>query len=241
MARNRRKKALYEVIKKDSPKDSMSGRSGPLRPDPVESTFEVPGELPKVPVVEQATDWPRKPLLVQLGTGRIDFSLPYPFAAAVVLALLLLLVLVYRAGQLSGTVGPVPVTTDPAVEVPSGWKAPVFDNSAGSGGEVSKSPVVSGSGGDNVIVLQEYPAYADLLPARKHFNDNGIEVEVRQVGNSYLLISKARYDTFSVGSAGYAALARIKEIGALYAGKAPDGYETFAPHYFSDAYGKKVK
>jgi hypothetical protein len=241
MARNRRKKALYEVIKKDSPKDSRSGRPGPLRPEPVVAKVEVPGELPDVPVVEQATDWPRKPLLVQLGTGRIDFSVPYPIVAAVVLSVLLLLVLVYRAGQHSVSVGPVPVTADPVVDVPVGWKPPGFDDSAGSGVEVSKSPVVSGSVGDNVIVLQEYPAYADLLPARKHFNDNGIEVEVRQVGNNYLLVSKARYDNFSVGSSGYAALARIKEVGALYQGEAPEGYETFAPHYFSDAYGKKVK
>ena len=239
MARNRRKKALYEVIKKGSPKDSMSDRTGLLRPDPVKANVEVPSEIPDVPVVEQTTDWPRKPLLVQLGTGRIDFSVPYPFAAAVVLALLLLLVVVYRAGQLGGTASQGPGTTDSSVSEPVGWKPPVFETKSPTG--AGESPVFSGTGGDNVIVLQEYEAYADLLPARKHFNDNGIQVEIRQEGSKYLLISKARYDNFSVGSAGYSALQRIKEIGALYKGKAPESYETFAPHYFSDAYGKKVK
>jgi hypothetical protein len=240
MARNRRKKALYEVIKKGLPKDSMSGRSGPLRPEPVKARVEIPGELPKVPVVDQTTDWPRKPLLVQLGTGRIDFSVPYPFAAAAVLALLLLFVVVYRAGQFGGAARQGPGTTDSAVVEPAGWKPPVFDGSTG-GEEVSKTPVVPVAGGGNVIVLQEYPGYADLLPARKHFIDNNIQVEIRQEGNNYLLITKDRYDNFSAGSAGHAALQRIKEVGALYIGKAPEGYETFAPHYFSDAYGKKVK
>ncbi len=241
MARNRRKKALYEVINKGMSKDSMSDRAGPLRPEAVETRGEIPDGMPKVPVVEQAADWPRKPLLVQLGTGRIDFSVPYPMAAAVGLTFLLLLIVVYRAGQLGDAAGPVPVTADPAVYEPVGWKPPAFDSSAGAGGEVIKSPVVSGSGGSNVIVLQEYRAFADLLPARDHFNNNGVQVEIRQEGDRYLLITKGRYDTFSSGSAGYAALARIKEIGALYQGKAPDGYEPFAPHYFSDAYGKKVK
>jgi hypothetical protein len=236
MARNRRKKALYEVINKGWPKDSMSGRSEPLRSERAETSGEVPGEMPKVPVVQKTTDWPRKPLLVQLGTGRIDFSVPYPFAAAVVLGLVLLLVVVYRAGQLGGAASQGQGTTDSALHEPVGWKPPVV-SPTGAG----ESLVVPGTGGDNVIVLQEYRAFADLLPARDHFDDNGIQVEIRQEGDSYLLITKDRYDSFSSGSAGNAALQRIKEIGALYQGKAPEGYETFAPHYFSDAYGKKVK
>ena len=238
MARNRRKKALYEVINKGWPKEGAGGKPGPLRPEHADPRGEIPSEIPNVPVVQKTTDWPRKPLLVQLGTGRIDFSVPYPLAAAAVLAFVLLLVVVYRAGQLGGTASQGPGTTDSVVHEPVGWKPPVFDSPTGSSGE---SPVVSGTGGDNVIVLQEYRAYADLLPARDHFNENGIQVEVRQEGSSYLLITKDRYNTFSAGSAGYAALQRIKKIGALYIGKAPDGYETFAPHYFSDAYGKKVK
>ena len=240
MARNRRKKALYEVINKGLPKDSLSGRSGPLRPEPVEREVEVPGEMPKVPVVEQATDWPRKPLLVHLGTGRIDFSLPYPFAAAIVLSLVLLLVVVYRAGQLGGSANPTPGTIDSTPSQPVGWKRKTGFESVGSTNVDSASPLVT-TGGDNLIVLQEYQALADLLPARDHFIANGIQVEIREVGNGYMLVSKDRYDSVSPGSTGYAALERIKEIGALYQGKAPDGYETFAPHYFSDAYGKKVK
>ena len=237
MARNRRKKALYEVINKGWPKDSMPGGPSPLRPDSVERSGEIPVEMPKVPVVEKTTDWPRKPLLVQLGTGRIDFSVPYPMAAAAVLAFVLLLVVVYRAGQFG--VGESQGPADSSVYEPVGCKPPVLN--PGSSTVPGESPVVPGTGGDNVIVLQEYLAFADLLPARDHFIDNGVQVEIRQEGNSYLLVTTDMYDSVSPGSAGYAALERIKEIGALYKGKAPEGYQSFAPHYFSDAYGKKVK
>jgi hypothetical protein len=129
--------------------------------------------------------------------------------------------------------------TDSSVYEPVGWKPAAFDPVSSTG--PGESPAVPGTGGDNVIVVQGYHAFADLLPARDHFIDNGIQVEIRQAGDSYLLVTIDRYDSFSVGSAGYAALQRIKEIGALYKGKAPESYETFAPHYFTDAYPKKVK
>jgi hypothetical protein len=57
----------------------------------------------------------------------------------------------------------------------------------------------------------------------------------------YVLQTKQRYQNTTVGSDGYKAIQKIREVGVLYKGKAPPGYETFAPNYFSDAYGKKVK
>ena len=75
-----------------------------------------------------------------------------------------------------------------------------------------------------------------------HFSEYGIETEIVAERGHYFLQTKERYDNpDKPGTDGYKALQRIKEIGAKYKGKAPPGYETFAPNYFSDAYGKKVK
>jgi hypothetical protein len=58
----------------------------------------------------------------------------------------------------------------------------------------------------------------------------------------YFLQTKNRYDNPGTpGTNGHKALQEIISVGAKYKGKAPPSYETFAPHFFSDAYGKKVK
>ena len=58
----------------------------------------------------------------------------------------------------------------------------------------------------------------------------------------YFLQTKDRYSNpDKSGTNGYEAKKMITEVGAKYKGNAPAGYESFAPHYFSDAYGKKVK
>ena len=95
--------------------------------------------------------------------------------------------------------------------------------------------------GGNVIVLVEYQSQADLVPVKKHFAEFGIETEIVNWAGRYFLITKDRYDGFSVGFDGYEAKRKIVEVGALYKDKAPEGYETFAPHFFRDAYGKKVE
>jgi hypothetical protein len=59
---------------------------------------------------------------------------------------------------------------------------------------------------------------------------------------SYFLQTKNRYNNPGTpGTDGYKALQKIIEVGAKYKGQAPPGYVTFAPNFFSDAYGKKVK
>ena len=58
----------------------------------------------------------------------------------------------------------------------------------------------------------------------------------------YFLQTKNRYENFGrPGTDGFNAIQRIAQVGAEYIGQAPEGFETFAPHYFSDAYGKKVE
>jgi len=74
-----------------------------------------------------------------------------------------------------------------------------------------------------------------------HFSEYGIETEVELESGRYFLQTKQRYDNpATVGTDGYKAKQKIIEVGAKYKGKAPAGYETFAPKYFSDAYGKKA-
>jgi hypothetical protein len=93
-----------------------------------------------------------------------------------------------------------------------------------------------------VIVLVQHDAMADLLPVQAHFAEAGIELEIVQQGGLYFLQTKQRYDNPATpGTDGYKAKQKIAEVGAKYKGKAPPGYATFAPHYFSDAYGKKVE
>ena len=94
--------------------------------------------------------------------------------------------------------------------------------------------------GSNVIVLTQFRTSRDLGPVQEHFASQGIATEILQSGSVYFLVTQARYDGFKTGSDGYLAKQRITEIGADYKGKAPEGYETFGPRYFSDAYGKKV-
>jgi hypothetical protein len=95
--------------------------------------------------------------------------------------------------------------------------------------------------GSNVIVLVVYDSLPDLAPVQAHFSENGIETEIVTEGGRYFLQTKQRYDNpATAGTNGYRAKQRITEVGAKYKGKAPAGYETFAPNYFSDAYGKKA-
>jgi len=95
---------------------------------------------------------------------------------------------------------------------------------------------------DNVIVLVEYPIQTHLVPVQEHFAEYSIETEIIREKESYFLVTKDRYEsTKRPGSDGYRAKQRIIEVGAKYKGKAPEGYETFAPNFFRDAYGKKIK
>ncbi|MBN1123457.1 MAG: hypothetical protein JXA82_00520 [Sedimentisphaerales bacterium] len=95
------------------------------------------------------------------------------------------------------------------------------------------------SSGQNVIVIASYGKEADLIPVQTHFAEQGIATEIRSLGDNYLLVTRQRYGNPNRrDSDGYAALQRIKEIGATY--KAPSDYEPFGSRPFQDAYGRKV-
>jgi len=226
MARNRRKMSLYEVIRdaKVTPRESKPPEQ-PAKPDK-DKRSAMPSAA-----------WPRKPRIVQLNAGRVEFSLPYQIAIVLALGVLLLIFLVYRLGQISGK------TTDLAsITAKSQPKAVEQIRTA-----EKITPVVSSSAeeaepvqpkGNNNIVITQYPRRIDLVPVQKYFAQNGIETEIVKVNDSYFLRTVEKYENPGrLGTDGYEAKQRIIELGAVY--KAPTGYETFGTKPFQDAYGRK--
>ncbi len=249
MARNRGKKALYEVMSKARIKPDPGKALEPLYPkrsDEVEPNTE---EKPEVEKPKTSTQWWTKPRIVQFNVGRIEFSLPYQVMIAIVLGLILLVVIVYRLGQLSmvnrETAGSAEVTrnsaqVNTAIHTNTGTMQPA--EPAPIKPQESRPVAPVESTGNNVIVLAEYGARADLVPVQKHFAGYGIATEIVIENGRYYLQTANTYDNpATAGTNGYKARQNIIQIGAAYKGQAPEGYETFAPHYFKDAYGKKVK
>jgi len=237
MARGRGRMALYEVIGK-------SKTLKELRPPQVEKPESKPVEKPEPPVpeVEKPVRWPTKPRAVQFNAGRIEMSVPYPLAVVVILAVAAALLVAFRLGQ--GT--PIRLADDsgtPAAENSSeqaGVDAPVSPAGRQQAPAAENRGAQVVSTGDNCIVITQYHTDRDLEPVRKYFAENGIETEIQKTAGRYFLVTKRLYENPNrSGTDGYAALQRIKEIGANY--RHPQGYESFKPNLFSDAYGMKVK
>jgi len=245
MARNRKKKALYEVISKTPGYDGAVERLHPEEPGRDEQIEAKPAKT----MSERVSQWPRRPRLVQFNAGRIELSMPYQLAIALLLGLVLLVLGVFRLGQISG----VPKSADSGTigdnikqETPIGLGTEGTTAVSGSGEETTGAAGEDAEAvrrtGNNVIVLQEYHTHADLVPVRNHFAEYDIATEIVRENGRYFLLTKDRYDNPEKrGTDGYDARQRIIAVGALYEGKAPDGYETFAPNFFRGAYGKKVK
>jgi len=252
MARNRRKKALYEVMSKARIKPAPGGTLGQTQPKKSDEDKPAAEEKPAVETPEVAAQWWRKPRIVQFNAGRIEFSMPYQLAVALLLGLILLALLAFRLGQQSRlteqeTIGSteemrvekIDQESPPEQATVDAMQRPAVAEDILRG---SKEVGPAEPTGNNVIVLVEYKARADLEPVQAHFAQYGIEIEIVTEGGRYFLVTKNRYDNpAKAGTDGYKAKQRIIEVGAEYEGKAPAGYETFAPHFFRDAYGKKVK
>jgi hypothetical protein len=251
MARNRRKKALYEVMSKARIKPGPGGtlaQTPPKKSDedkPATEDKPAAQEKPAVETPEVAAQWWRKPRIVQFIAGRIEFSMPYPLAVALLLGLILLALLAFRLGQQSRLTEQETIGSAEEMQVqkidqesPPEQATVVAENILRGSKEIGPAEPT----GNNVIVLVEYKARADLEPVQAHFAQYGIEIEIVTEGGRYFLVTKDRYDNpAKAGTDGYKAKQRIIEIGAEYEGKAPADYETFAPHFFRDAYGKKIK
>lgn len=242
MARKRKKKALYEVIGKTWSKPS--GRvAGQQLPGEESGKEESTVEKAAAAKPEKVSQWPKRPRVVQFNAGRVEISMPYQLAIAVLLGILLLILVFFRLGQSYST---GQAATDSAAGTENiGREGSTGSETTGTGLTEGTASITEGveSTGDNVIVLVEYGRYADLVPVVDHYREHGIEIEIVPAPDGrYFLWTKERYEnTDKRGAPGYEAKRRIMQVGVLYKGKAPEGLETFAPHYFSDAYGMKVK
>jgi len=221
--------SLYEVIR--------DAQVGPRESKPTEQLAK-PDKDKKA--AKPSAGWPRKPKILQLNDGRVEFSLPYQIAIVLALGLILLIFLVYRLGQISGkTMDLAPITAKSqtqAVEQMSTADTAEQITTAVSGSGEEVEPV--GPKGNNNIVITEYPRRIDLVPVQKYFANNGIQTEIVKVDDSYFLRTVEKYENPGrSGTGGYKARQRIIEIGADY--KAPTGYETFGTKPFQDAYGRR--
>jgi hypothetical protein len=251
MARNRGKKALYEVMSKGRLKPRYGKTVEQMYPKKTDEVRPVTERKPAAESRKTVPKWWRKPRMIQFNTGRIEFSMPYQIAIAVLLFLILLVLTAYRLGQYSQPTklqGPVR-STRPAsaanqddqvrqATVDAGQSFMPTDDTLPAGRQTESDK----SAGDHVIVLAEYKSHMDLVPAQAHFDKYNINTEIVMENGRYFLQTKDKYSNpDKPGTDGYEAKKIITEIGAKYKGNAPAGYESFAPHYFSDAYGKKVK
>jgi hypothetical protein len=248
MARNRGKKPLYEVMSKTKVMPSPGKTLEQLHPKRTDEFEPDNDNKPAVEKPKATTQWWNRPRIVQINGGRIEFSLQYQIAIAIVLGLILLVLIAYRLGQLSitklQTAGPVELTSN------------TLNNQTGQNDRnrmqqaepVTQSPparqtaAAAKSTGNNVIVLTQYGARADLVPVQEYFTKKGVELDIVLENGRYFLQTKNTFDNpNNPGTDGYNMKQIITKIGAAYKNEAPEGYQKFAPHYFSDAYGKKVK
>ena len=233
MARNRSKKALYEVMSRSRSNSNYGKTIEPLRQDgSTENRQEnadstSPGSNPQI-----VPGWPARPKLVQFNAGRIEISMPYQLAIAILLGIVLVVLVFFRLGQASFK----QETADLGTEIPRN----VIEKSAeneNSSSKIEKNENTVTKGRNN-IVLKQFARRADLEQAQKYFGTAGIETTIISRAGTYFLISKNTYDNpGKPGTDGYKALKKIVSIGADY--KAPQGYESFGPIPFNDAYGKR--
>jgi len=248
MARYRGKKALYEVMSKARFKPEYGRTLEQIHHKGSDKNEPTTDRKSAVEMPKAAAQWWRKPRIIQFNAGRIEFSMPYQLAIALLLILILLVLATFRLGQFSHpgnqeTVEP----TGEMQRIDQGnstgrMSADIAQPSASAKNTLSNTQGLESaqSTGDHVIVLVEYETRAHLVPVQEHFAEHDIDTEIVMENGSYFLQTKNRYQsTKTPGSDGYEAKKRIAELGAKY--RAPAGYETFAPHFFSDAYGKKVK
>lgn len=204
-----------------------------------------------------------RPKPVQLNAGRVEISVPYHIAIAVALAVVVVVLVAFKLGRVGrnaqGAAPPV------GSMVPAGRPARSTEQDATTAGagrtqlDTSVAPAAAGQR-DHWIVLAQYKRRADLdkvveyfaghgielgvmpldEPSRKAFTDLGFNAAILPSGNDYLLVTKNLYgNPQNPGTDGYEMKKRITDLGRGY--KAPQGYESFAPNNFSDAYGMKIR
>jgi hypothetical protein len=227
-----------------------------VKPKPVEKAG---------PPASPGQTWLR-PKPVQFNAGRIEISVPYHIAVPVALAMILAVLIAFKLGQIDQRTEASAPQAESAgtARAPAGATSESAAIGAGDRPEPAEATVPPGGGAlaegqrDHWIVLTQYKRKADLEAVERYFDDNGIDVlvvsieEVRRVfadrglnagvlpsGEGYLLVTNGLYNNpENPGTDGYEMKKKIRDLGRGY--KAPQGYESFAPHYFSDSYGMKI-
>ena len=237
MARNRKKKSLYEVIGRSRLKSGHEKTLGRFFPERSEKNQAIEaGTTTAVP--EGVPGWPKRPRIVQFNAGRIEFSMPYQLAIALLLGLILLVLVAFRLGQINQKASDsaeetqkmaVEATVTAVRTADIAEKAPV---NAKKVGQVEPK-------GNNLIVIQTYQLRTHLEPVKQYFAEKGIETEIMKIGDMYYLVTKDKYENPErPGTDGYQAKQKIIEFGAKY--KSPQGFESFGRKPFHDAYGMKL-
>ena len=100
MARNRGKKALYEVMTKARTKPGQGKASEQMRPKKTEEDEPDVGQSKLAgEKLKTSAQWLKKPRIVQFNGGRFEFSVPYQLAIALALGLVFVILASYRLGQ----------------------------------------------------------------------------------------------------------------------------------------------
>jgi hypothetical protein len=223
-------------------------------------------EVPETVVQGPAQTWLR-PKALQFNEGRIEVTLPYQFGIIIGLGLTLLVLIAFwfghRLGQIdqrarygkasqaaSAGASSLPVrAAESETDVTDSGPAMATDT-AGSATDAAV--------GKNVIVLARHPLEEQLKPVLAYFRDHGIETRILPYerlrsyfaeqgldgsrlpkGDGFMLVTlNFFHNPDREGTDGHAVMKQIVEFGRGY--EAPPGKESFAPNYFSDAYGMKV-
>ncbi|MBL7107129.1 MAG: hypothetical protein ISS77_05950 [Phycisphaerae bacterium] len=250
MNRNRKRKALFEVIgqSKLSTKQDNGVKKDFSALDATHKTSEKSEKT-----AGNLVNWSKKPKFIQVNNGRLEFSLPYQLAIVFGMLLILLFLVSFRTGQLSidsqepksepAVVKRTEKTQSPPKIIPAAAAVKIEDAAPAKNRAAVNLPLNKVSGNDNIsgsnrIVIQSCVKKNDLEPVKRFFEGFGIGTEIREIGSRFFLVSSGKYDNpAKPGTDGYYAKKKIIELGAKY--KAPAGYGNFGTKPFHDAYGMK--
>ncbi len=234
------KKPLYEVIGKSKLKADNSKTSEKPSPAQPEATDQESSAL------SQSVNniWLKKPKIMQVNAGRVEFSLPYPLVIAMLMVVILLGLVVFRAGQTVTIKQSQPSIAEPIKPRVSNAEKIAKKPTTRPAQPIPAKKVVPAkpkvSTGNNHIVIIQHSSSRDLGPVQKYFAKAGIETEIVKIGSSYFLRTKNKYQNPSKsGTDGYKAKAQIMKWGANY--KTPEGYANFGKKPFQGVYGKVFK
>jgi hypothetical protein len=221
--RKKKKMALYEVFSKGL---TNSRRKQGLEGLPTASKTYGQGQRVQP-----------KTRAIQFNRGRVEISLRYDVAIVLVLLALLSVMGAYRLGEHLSIkqAGSVKVeSTAPAAAVSTTDKTTITE-AVEPDSTTGVDSALTGSGGDNWIVIATHQDEGQLSPVQQYFEGCGIETQIRKVAGIYILHTKQTYGNPNrSGSDGQQVLQQIIELGRNY--EPPPGYRSFD---FTTAYGMK--